>query len=731
MSEGEDEVGDLMGVSDFGGSSSSEEIRPVITGFVPYHGHYEEEVPDKYTVEDPRRDDPEFVGPPEEDQDSLGVGYILAPLVISAAELEFLLVACARGNQTLTPPFRDPHPKDKRWLSKKLTRYDYAPQRGQTTHHESVSRNYVDAKAMRRLKQVCMRRLTRILNHDGLYAQLSTDATDLGELDCSESDISDEEGDEKKERRKKTIRTIANFSFEAPFDSRRLDISHSTQAGTFFDAFTHHCEVNHIDIRALTPEDIRLAQGRIHWCLRHWPTFLRVQVAGWFGHKLRELRSVKKGIDDTALGEVQDPNHVQVVGLAKKYRAWTVVEDTSVDGAGMARWRYEIPDGFEIRFFHPMTDYRWFGAEVVSPVLPANNEITFETIRKACSSLRNRLRIHKPMEVSSGLHVHLGHKHGWNLLHIKRFVTLWAAVEETLIYLHRKDRGAERMRAWCGPLAEVTRLACYHTAQTEGERRMCADFLPRTAPETEKRNKRIMAEHIPMEHLHPDEAEFFTDVWKYTTLDELCSALHGISYYRPTARIRISGEKVSAESKEFIPQTIEIRTMHGTLDADHINHWIIVLQRIIYYVRRASTASYQNLIRGIMTQILADQNVRLLLELLGVPKETIDYFFHPSHRGEDENGKSWWVYPDNDRVNWGDPFMAPGHGSTHGPQWDTVLGQHWKQTAAPKTATPATGRARPKLINKDKKRDPRNEGDTAATGNAQWWGDRGYDGADD
>ncbi|KAJ8132617.1 hypothetical protein O1611_g1007 [Lasiodiplodia mahajangana] len=138
-----------------------------------------------------------------------------------------------------------------------------------------------------------------------------------------------------------------------------------------------------------------------------------------------------------------DPIHVPVPGLSGQYKAWTVTVDYSVDGNGMGVHRYQNTKNSS----DPFHEYYWFGAEVVSPVLALGDERARESIRLACGTIRDAFRCHKPMEVSTGLHVHLGHTKGWTLLQAKRFATLWFVAERTIFSLHRKDRGLDQK--WC------------------------------------------------------------------------------------------------------------------------------------------------------------------------------------------------------------------------------------------------------------------------------------------
>lgn len=209
--------------------------------------------------------------------------------------------------------------------------------------------------------------------------------------------------------------------------------------------------------------------------------------------------------------------------------------------------------------------------------MPAGTKYASDSILQACHVLRDYFRIHKPMEVSTGLHVHLGHKHGWNLLHLKRFATLWSMAEDALIHVHRKDRGSEYMQAWCASMRHRSKLAMALFSEHEIVRAVCSTCLPTTAPDTKRRYEEMMETHMPTWRLSEDDLEFVSRIWQYESLDLLCNALRGgaslraarsgiASSCRPAVRIRITGDKRSEDAKGGAPQTIEVRTMHGTLD---------------------------------------------------------------------------------------------------------------------------------------------------------------------
>jgi hypothetical protein len=168
------------------------------------------------------------------------------------------------------------------------------------------------------------------------------------------------------------------------------------------------------------------------------------QLAGVFIQRLKQRRVREKQQRENMRNSQIDPLHVPVAGLRDQYKAWTVTVDLSVDGNGMrgVPSRYNIPP--HKGCLDAFSSYHWFGAEVVSPVLPMGSEKARQAVRDACGSLRDALRCHKPMEVSTGLHIHLGHTKGWTLFQLKRFASLWFLTEETILHLHRKDRGNDR-----------------------------------------------------------------------------------------------------------------------------------------------------------------------------------------------------------------------------------------------------------------------------------------------
>ncbi|OTA94349.1 hypothetical protein M434DRAFT_30134 [Hypoxylon sp. CO27-5] len=483
---------------------------------------------------------------------------------------------------------------------------------------------------------------------------------------------------------------ISQFTVHPNYDPQRGGYENGVIGYNFADIFAASCRTNGHDLRTISDNHMDVAYNRIMQCLAHWPNQTHVdQVCTSFSFRLSSHREELHKLETKSLERAVDPNYVQVIGLADRYRAWTAVQDYRLSGIGfdsMTVDRYDIPPEREGQI--PMHEYQWFAAEVVSPVLAAESETTAKTIENACRVLRSNFRIHKPMEYSTGLHVHLGHRHGWNLLQLKKFVTLWLLIERVLIRIHRKDRESDHLGFLMANFGEDTKLAQALWHPLPHVRQKVASCLPRESPWTRARNEAETQRHVPSAHLTDRQREFLRHVWCYTSIDGLAEAMEGGYneergvYMRAAVRLRVSGHKKTdtpnsrddAEGRNS--QTLEVRTMHGTLDADHINYWISILRRILYFVRRASTEEFSVMIPIICLAVTQPDHLHLkqLLQILQVPNVTRRYFFLPHNRDRDPNtGEEWFMYPDKDRVDWNQPFMVDTHGSTHGVEYDDLV----------------------------------------------------------
>ncbi|KAI1802060.1 hypothetical protein F4811DRAFT_531453 [Daldinia bambusicola] len=594
-------------------------------------------------VSDPKqRDDPDVcVKGSDEDVSTFGI------------ELEFLVATVPQMSKDDDEPFhKDPHPRESRWVSRRLSEKTISDKEDPTDSNLRLFRNYT------------VRRIVRLLLRNNIQAtdSLKTQLDDNIEESDFEDDIKVD-----------WASAARRFTVRATYGPGRTHYQNGLIGFRFVDDFHRFCDDNGYDIVGMTRDDIRAVYERVDECLYDWPRDIhRDQVTTYFEFKLSQSCEDRKALDVAGLGLAEDPLHVEVVGLERKYKAWSVTEDVSVDGNGMVPSRYNIPAFQESR--NPMQDYYWFGAEVVSPPLDFDSQQSIAAVQKVCSVLRSNLRCHKPMEVSTGFHVHLGHKHGWNLLQVKRFITLWVLTESAIIHLHRKDRGA--MPRWASILMDSTCLAKALFSGSQMERFERAGCKPRSSPGEKTRNMENMARHVDLKLLDPQRAEFILYVWQYATISELTDAMAGVlhedDFLQPALQLRIRGDKVSDRLGHLATNTIEVRTMHGTLDADHIVQWLAVLRRYLYFSRDAVAEEFL-LVTKALSEILKGSKNKVydILRALEPPPATIYYFMSALNReGDPEHDQDWWLYPDRDRVDWGEPFMVAGHKATHGPDYD-------------------------------------------------------------
>ncbi|KAI0421201.1 hypothetical protein F5X98DRAFT_391121 [Xylaria grammica] len=591
-------------------------------------------------------------------------------------ELEFLAVQFAKvKNVAGQLAIVDPHPNESRWHSTKLSESELKYLRAiqlegldlseyMPTNREIADRS-ITQKEWKRLRY-SRTKLTRILRDRGLVVIKWPDGVineieeEMGYVpinDFSDSEASDDEREGDFPNSSRLGDFQSNYEYDQSLDT---DGNYASALAKWENDYYDYHEANRLALYRTRDADIRdLANNRC--TISGWPNLQELDIQrlrAVLEERLRLERNAEKQYREDDRNEQVDPLHVPVPGLKQKYKAWTVTFDPSVDGNGMVKDRYSNTDNTE----SPFDEYFWFGAEVVSPVLPMKHERSREAIRVACGALRDSLRCHKPMEVSTGLHVHLGHTKGWTLFQAKRFATLWSLTENTLLRLHRKDRDADIK--WCAKMREGSLLwrACHSTNLSE--RRTCAGIPQRYHPEAKRREFEAQMEANVPSNAVSDEFIFY--LWQFDSINALNEGLGQNDFCKPGVRWRIRGVDSSLDGNIFAvgePGTIEVRVMHGTLDADNINNWVIVLEHIVDVVRTFDDEKFKDL----LAQHLADERPDRLLHLLGVPDDIREYWRDPKRRDE---GDRYWEYPDKDLVDWVDPFMVPGHKATHGSFWD-------------------------------------------------------------
>ncbi|KAI1300865.1 putative amidoligase enzyme-domain-containing protein [Xylaria venustula] len=577
-------------------------------------------------------------------------------------ELEFLVVQCPKvkkeeDDREVALVLNDPHPKDGRWISNQMARWELNDIKGAIYHGRkdllftnrggsiSFPKNATGDQLRDRYSRA---KLTRILRERGLVvikwpepninaAERHSDFVPIN--DFNESDESDDEREE----------DFANASELGDFNSSYIwhpgkNLQDNIEACLVqwqSDFQAYHASKN-LKIYRTRPADIdnvvdnqcTVIPRRTPQRLEHLQSLMKERLTA-------QLLEAKQAREDERNQQV-DPLHVPVPGLSQQYKAWTVTIDFSVDGNGMTKERYANAASED-----PFDEYYWFGAEVVSPVLPMGDERSREAVRVACGALRDSLRCHKPMHVSTGLHVHMGNTKGWTLFQAKRFATFWFLAERTILKLHRVDR--DRDRKWCAKIGGGSRLWRALFSRERRRREALADALPRNIT-TRKRIEREfqMLEHVPAGvYIKAAERRVLHYIWQYGTLTTLDYAL---------------GENETGPGAKS-PGTIEARIMHGTLDADNINNWVRLLERIVHVVRDYSARDFQK----VLDQFVRNRTLDQLLDVLGVSDDLKAYWRDPKRRDSEDR---YWEYPDKDKVDWNEPFMVRGHKATHGAFWD-------------------------------------------------------------
>ncbi|KAI5860005.1 hypothetical protein GGS23DRAFT_614534 [Durotheca rogersii] len=349
-----------------------------------------------------------------------------------------------------------------------------------------------------------------------------------------------------------------------------------------------------------------------------------------------------------------DPIAVALPGIDPAYLHWTCITDASVSTDEALPQVYSFAEGMTSESMEDA--YKWFNGELRSPPLDYNNPTTRVALRNACAGLRDVYRIHKPMkQVGTGLHVHFGQEAGWTLLHLKKFATLWVLLEQSLETLHRWDRSHETR--YCRPIRSESPLA---HALLQGTGSPVLSNLRTRDPHLSRYYNAILEQHLPLsidvDFLSSFLTDFATEIWQFDTITGLARALSGREIYGHV-RFRVSGASRSNAPEQgpgSLTQTLEVRIMQGTLDADHIWRWISIVERMLIWSRDTPAAEY----RAGLEDMLRGR--RQPLTVLGIPRDDITWFsLHRHHR------TGYFEYPDRGRVDWRQPFMSPGHGDTY------------------------------------------------------------------
>ncbi|KAI0023615.1 hypothetical protein F4780DRAFT_786345 [Xylariomycetidae sp. FL0641] len=370
--------------------------------------------------------------------------------------------------------------------------------------------------------------------------------------------------------------------------------------------------------------------------------------------------------------------HLELPGMPPAFKAWCVTRSRVVTWKELLSQNYRQPEGY---YANPSLLYRWFPATVYSPLLSSSAYPA--ALRRACGALRTRLRVHKPASALRGhVGVHVGSPRGWTLLQLKRFLTLWLAVEDAATLLHPEHASLPRVRATAlgdRRLALRSRLGLYAAAPDPA----LEWYVPRRVSAARRAD---LAAHVPgtgrLARRHP---ELLRLLWGYVSVSALAEGLRDGQYRcrgssgndddddedGVCVAVHARGWKRSGDRGEIEQQqtahTVEVRLMAATLDAEHVAHWARVVEALARFARDAATpdafrealARWQAWPRQTGPGALAG-----LAAVFGVPADTRAWF--EANAGGRVMENDFFTYPDGDLVDWTNPWMAPGSGNVYG-----------------------------------------------------------------
>ncbi|KAI2783354.1 hypothetical protein F4815DRAFT_442226 [Daldinia loculata] len=581
-------------------------------------------------------------------------------LTTVGVEFEFLLaVKTAEGGP-------DPHPEENRWLARRMASFPETSAEFKIT----VRNEIVDVLRDNRVLAVKSR-------NDNDLADKFEPTTEFGWTSSKERDV---------------IGNATNLEpwigvYTWDYTKENFENYH-IGANHWVEQFADFHDKNSLKLYHTLDRDIDHIQERnlrVEYRGRGRPRPARFTDARDTFKKYAKVRTAEalREYEKRVSGEI-DPNSVDIPGAIPFYRAWTCGQDVTIkpdnlpDDECMRLYRVpadsvSVPesflsldgdgnpvldkDGYKILTRNPLKLYAWFQGELRTSILDYNHRDTIPAIRRACDALRGAFCIHKPMSaIKTGLHIHFGQEKGWTLLHLKKFSTLWLILEEDLEKLHRRDR-SDGSNTYC----LSNRDNCPISTAVRGGNKNCLSTIEDTDPDAYKSNMSQMNKHVPFTPSSTDTynviahtREIINEVWKYQSITELSEGMSGDTGFL-YVKFKIYGDVVSF-MKEKETGTLEIRLMQGTLDAYHIERWMKICERIIMYCRDTPDVQFYDGIHRLLSHSAP------LEEIIGLPGEYLQWF-------RDQQGNlGYFEYPDHNRVNWDDPFMAPGFGATHAPE---------------------------------------------------------------
>ncbi|KAI0111716.1 hypothetical protein F4814DRAFT_364121 [Daldinia grandis] len=570
-------------------------------------------------------------------------------------EFEFLLAVKPEG---IKAP--DPHPEERRWQARRLGKYTTDdPEFTITVRNEIIDK--LRGKGVLAVKSA----------GDYILAAGFLSTKDFGWTSSKEQDVAG--------NALGLLPWEGSYAWDY-FKTNALNIDLGSEA--MMEQFADFHKANSLELHCTSDSDLdTIIERQLQIIYRGFGRKRRVQFQKTRDRfKILAKDRTRKALEEYELrvtGEV-DPNSIDLPGAAPLYRAWTCTLDFSIkpDPASESFYErcihlYQVPkdtsripasfisqdeDGNDTFIKNPIELYTWYQGELRTSILDYNHSDTLPAIQRACATLRESFCIHKPTSaIQTALHIHFGQEEGWSLLHLKKFSTLWLIVEEDLEKLHRRDR-SNGSNGYC--LSNRRHSPISYSLRHELDDNL--SDIEQKNPRVYRENMNEMRNHVPFRPTSTDSYNLdehirnvIYEIWKYPNITELSRGMAGEN--NTYAKLRIAGNQASTITA-WQKGTIEIRLMQGTLDAGHIAHWMKICERLIIWSRDSTAQEfYDGLLRTL-------GDLTPLGDIIGIPEETKLWF-------QDQQGDSgYFEYPDQDRVNWGEPFMVPGHGATHGPE---------------------------------------------------------------
>ncbi|KAI1436204.1 hypothetical protein GGR50DRAFT_247546 [Xylaria sp. CBS 124048] len=259
------------------------------------------------------------------------------------------------------------------------------------------------------------------------------------------------------------------------------------------------------------------------------------------------------------------------------YDAWRLGDDLSVtkrDVNGHSVYRDQ---------------YDWTACELTSPVMEATE---FEAEIQAVCTVLNGIRIH--LNKSTSVHVHIGlGNEPFTLRMVKMFATLYWFTEEAIMSLQHPSRWRNKH---CFLLTRYSHLALKDI-----------DWLDDITGPLDDEGLALMHEWVPNVDAYSTHAQLCR-IWGARDFKTIATLMAG-------AQDQVSPRKVFAERgavgfRRFYPvedlggnlQTFEFRQMAGSMDGEHICHWVKFCLEFTSFCRYAQEHEYKGFIEKILTK---------------------------------------------------------------------------------------------------------------------------------